>query len=123
MPSAACPPAATWATDQLDDDGIVDEPVPVQVNVEIEDDHMTVDFAGSSPQTLGNVELSLGLQQGRRLLHHDRHRGPLHGGERRDFQTHRVESEEGLITRPLPPAGVTARSQTMTKLTEAMLKP
>jgi N-methylhydantoinase B len=28
----------------------------------------------------------------------------------------------GLITNPLPPAGVTARSQTMTKITEAMLR-
>jgi len=33
-----------------------------------------------------------------------------------------VESEKGLITNPLPPAGVTARSQTMTKIVEAMLK-
>jgi N-methylhydantoinase B len=33
-----------------------------------------------------------------------------------------VKSQEGLVTHPLPPAGVTARSQTMTKITEAMLK-
>jgi N-methylhydantoinase B len=33
-----------------------------------------------------------------------------------------VESKPGLVTNPLPPAGVTARSQTMTKIVEAMLK-
>jgi N-methylhydantoinase B len=38
------------------------------------------------------------------------------------FRPIQVESEEGLITNPRPPAGVTARSQTMTKITEAMLK-
>jgi N-methylhydantoinase B len=38
------------------------------------------------------------------------------------FRPINVESEEGLITNPRPPAGVTARSQTMTKITEAMLK-
>jgi N-methylhydantoinase B len=43
---------------------------------------------------------------------------PLNAGT---FHPIRVTSKKGLITNPLPPAGVTARSQTMTKITEAML--
>jgi N-methylhydantoinase B len=38
------------------------------------------------------------------------------------FRPIHVESAEGLITNPRPLAAVTARSQTMTKITEAMLK-
>jgi N-methylhydantoinase B len=38
------------------------------------------------------------------------------------FKPIEVISKEGLITNPLPPVGVTARSQTMTKVTEAMLR-
>jgi N-methylhydantoinase B len=44
---------------------------------------------------------------------------PLNSGT---FKPIQVTSTEGLITNPLPPAGVTARSQTMTKITEAMLR-
>jgi N-methylhydantoinase B len=44
---------------------------------------------------------------------------PLNSGS---FRPIRVSSREGLITNPLPPAGVTARSQTMTKIVEAMLR-
>src|SRR5207247_149387 len=41
--------------DQLDDDGSVDEPVPVRVKVTIRDGEMTLDFAGSAPQRRGNI--------------------------------------------------------------------
>jgi N-methylhydantoinase B len=44
---------------------------------------------------------------------------PLNDGT---FKPIEVTSREGLVTNPLPPAGVTARSQTMTKIVEAMLR-
>ncbi len=116
------PPGRYVGYDQLDDDGIVDEPVPVQVNVEIEDDHMTVDFAGSSPQTLGNVNCPWACSKGAVYYTMIGIVDPYMVVNAGTFKPIVVESEEGLITRPLPPAGVTARSQTMTKLTEAMLK-
>lgn len=108
--------------DQLDDDGITEDPVTVQVNVEIEGDHMTVDFAGSSPQTAGNVNCPWACSKGGvyyTMIGIVDPYMPVNAGT---FRPVTVESEEGLITRPLPPAGVTARSQTMTKITEAMLK-
>ncbi|MDQ2901636.1 MAG: hydantoinase B/oxoprolinase family protein, partial [Acidobacteriota bacterium] len=42
-------------TDFLDNDGITDEPVRIQVAVRIRGDSAEVDFAGSSPQAAGSV--------------------------------------------------------------------
>jgi len=42
-------------SDQLDNDGISDEPVHITVKVTIENDRASVDFTGSSPQCAGSV--------------------------------------------------------------------
>jgi N-methylhydantoinase B len=54
-------PQGTWtATDVLDDDGIDNEPVPMQVTVTIADGEFVVDFAGSSGATAGPVNMPFG---------------------------------------------------------------
>ena len=116
------PDGTCTGVDYLDDDGLVDEPVKVQVNIHIKGDQMQVDFDGSSPQTKGNVNCPWACSQGGifytmvGIIDPDI---PLNSGT---FKPITVTSREGLITNPLPPSGVTARSQTMTKITEAMLK-
>jgi N-methylhydantoinase B len=42
-------------TDYLDDDGVVDQPVPITVTITIQGDHAVVDFSGSAPQQKGSV--------------------------------------------------------------------
>ena len=42
-------------TDQLDNDGIGDQPVPITVAIEIKGDRAVVDFTGSAPQQKGSV--------------------------------------------------------------------
>lgn len=109
-------------TDYLDDDGHSDTPIKVQVNFHIRKDEMHVDFQGSSPQAKGNVNCPWSCTQGGvfyTLVGIIDPYMPVNSGT---FRPVKVASEEGLITRPRPPAGVTARSQTMTKITEAMLK-
>lgn len=119
---ASLPDGDYTGIDYLDDDGQLDEPVKVQVNAHIKNDHMIVDFDGSSPQTKGNVNSPWACSQGGVYYTMvgivDPHM-PLNSGT---FKPVQVQSREGLVTHPLPPAGVTARSQTMTKITEAMLK-
>ncbi len=108
--------------DYLDDDGRTDEPVKVQVNVHIRGDSMEVDFEGTSPQTAGNVNSPWACTQGGvfyTMVGIIDPNMPLNSGS---FRPIRVSSREGLVTNPLPPAGVTARSQTMTKIVEAMLR-
>jgi N-methylhydantoinase B len=108
--------------DQLDDDGRTDDPVDIQVNVRIRGNEMAVDFDGSASQTAGNVNSPWACTQGGvfytmvGIIDPDM---PLNSGS---FRPIRVSSREGLVTNPRPPAGVTARSQTMTKIVEAMLK-
>jgi len=108
--------------DHLDDDGNTEDPLRVQVNVHIRGDEMHVDFSGSSPQAKGNVNSPWSCTQGGVFYTIIGIVDPYMVVNSGTFRPIEVESEEGLITRPRPPAGVTARSQTMTKITEAMLK-
>jgi N-methylhydantoinase B len=108
--------------DYLDDDGCIDEPVKVQVNIHIKGDRMDVDFDGSSPQTKGNVNSPWACSQGGVFYTMIGIIDPLMPLNSGAFKPIRVQSQKGLLTNPLLPAGVTARSQTMTKITEAMLK-
>jgi N-methylhydantoinase B len=52
---AELPAGIYSAEDCLDEDGSAAEPVPVVLRVEIADDTMTLDFAGSAPQRSGNI--------------------------------------------------------------------
>jgi N-methylhydantoinase B len=54
-------PKGSWtAVDWMDDDGITDEPIRMQVTVTIDDDGFDVDFTGSSDMVRGPVNLSIG---------------------------------------------------------------
>jgi len=108
--------------DQLDDDGIEDKPVPIQVNVAVDGDHMIVDFEGTSAQTTGNVNCPWACTKGAVYYTMIGIVDPYMVVNAGTFRPIAVASDDGLVTKPLPPAGVTARSQTMTKIVEAMLK-
>ena len=41
--------------DYMDDDGLTEQPVPIRVAITVADDHMTVDFTGTSPQRPGCI--------------------------------------------------------------------
>ncbi len=119
---ASLPDGDYTGVDHLDDDGIVDKPVRVQVNVHIRGDRMDVDFDGTSPQTKGNVNSTWACTQGGVFYTMVGIMDPHMALNSGVFKPITVTSREGLVTNPRPPAGVTARSQTMTKITEAMLK-
>jgi N-methylhydantoinase B len=108
--------------DYVDDDGFSDEPFKIQVNVHIHGDEMKVDFKGTSPQARGNINCPWSCTQGGVFYSVVGIVDPYMVVNSGTFRRIHVESEEGLITNPRPPAGVTARSQVMTKITEAMLK-
>ena len=57
-------PHGTWtAEDLVDDDGITDTPVPIKVEVTIDEDGMHCDFAGSSPAVRGPINMPFGLTE------------------------------------------------------------
>ena len=108
--------------DHLDDDGYSDDPITLQVNVHIRGDSIKVDFRGTSPQATGNINCPWSCSEGAvfyTMVGMIDPYMPINSG---CFRPIEVEAEEGLITCPRPPGAVTARSQTMTKITEAMLR-
>ncbi len=52
---AAIPDGSYEAVDELDDDGVSDEAVPVRVMITIKGEHARVDFQGSAPQVAGAI--------------------------------------------------------------------
>ena len=118
---ASLPDGEYQGVDHLDDDGCIDEPVKVQVNVHIDGDSMAVNFDGSSPQTKGNVNCPWSCTQGGVYYTMVGIVDPCMAINSGVFRPISVTSKAGLVTNPLPPAGVTARSQAMTKIVEAML--
>lgn len=51
----AMPDGSYSFEDQLDDDGVGDQPIKIKVAIEIKGDQATVDFSGSDPQAQGSV--------------------------------------------------------------------
>jgi len=118
----AMPDGDFTGVDYVDDDGYSEDPFKVQVNVHIRGDTMKVDFNGTSRQAQGNINCPWSCTQGGVFYTMVGIVDPYMVINSGTFRPIEVENEEGLITNPRPPAGVTARSQTMTKVTEAMLK-
>lgn len=53
-------PDGRWeAEDFLDNDGVIDEPLPIRVALEISGDRMALDFAGTAPRCAGPVNIAL----------------------------------------------------------------
>ncbi len=108
--------------DFLDDDGVVDEPVPIRVAVTIAGDAAKVDFTGSAPQQRGSVNavraitLSAVAYVFRCLLGLD---APSNAGALRPIE---VITPEGSITnarRPAPVAG--GNVETSQRITDVLL--
>ena len=118
----AMPDGDFTGVDYVDDDGISDDPFKVQVNVHKKGEEIWVNFNGTSRQAKGNINCPWSCSQGGVFYTIVGIVDPYMVVNSGTFRPIHVESEEGLITNPKPPGGVTARSQVMTKITEAMLK-
>ena len=55
---AALPDGRWEAQDHLDNDGVVDEPLPIHVALTVEGDRLTLDFAGTAPAARGPVNIA-----------------------------------------------------------------
>lgn len=115
-------PKGRWRfLDHIDDDGFSDRPIPIQVEITVEGDHLVVDFAGSSPQVTGAINSTLSFVKSavylsvRCCLGHD---VPNNDGV---FRCIEVRAPKGSILNPLPPAPVAARALTGYRVVDAML--
>lgn len=108
--------------DYVDNDGHTDTPVRVQVNVHKRGDEAWIDFKGSSSQVQGNINCPVACSSSAvfyvLIAVSDSH-VPVNSGCYRPIH---LEYEEGTVVCPSLPAAVTARSQTTTKIIEALMK-
>lgn len=108
--------------DWIDDDGITDEPIHLQVNIHKRGDEALIDFTGTSQQVRGNINCPLATVHAAvyyaLIAVIDPHVPPNSGC----YRPFTIKAEPGLIVNPRPPAAVGARTNTSQKITEAMLK-
>ena len=107
--------------DWVDDDGVTEEPIRLQVNIHKRGDAVVVDFAGTARQVRGNINCPLATVHAAvyysLIAVIDPHVPPNSGC----YRPFRIEAEEGLIVNPRMPAAVGARTNTSQKITEAMM--
>jgi N-methylhydantoinase B len=102
-------PSGAWAaTDALEDDGAGTAPVPLRVRVQRRGKRLVVDFAGSAPQTLGNVNAPLAVTRSATYYVAKLLLGPFIPSNRGLFDCIEVRAEEGSVLHPRPGAAVSA---------------
>mgnify|MGYP001359977343 CR=1 FL=1 len=108
-------------TDYLDEDGIVDEPIPLKVALHIRGDSALVDFTGSAPQTKGAINCVLSQSKAmaycaiRCAIGEDM---PNNSG---CFRPIDIIAPEGTITNMKHPASCAARGVTSFRLIDTVL--
>jgi N-methylhydantoinase B len=115
------PDGTYTGVDWVDDDGITEDPIRLQVNIHKQGDHVDVDFEGTAKQVRGNINCPLATVHAAvyyaLIATIDPHVPPNSGC----YRPFTVTAEEGLIVNPRMPGAVGARTNTTQKITEAMM--
>lgn len=108
-------------TDYIDDDGLSPDPIPICVSMTIHDDHVSVDYSGSSPQVRAAINSTLSYTKSCTYLSV---RCALKGDVPNNagvFRCVDVYVPEGSVLNPREPAAVAARALTGYRVFDAML--
>lgn len=115
-------PHGSWtAEDWVDDDGINDEMVKLNVTVTVNDDEMLVDWAGSDPATEGPINIPIGMTEGVSALVFKGITTPDTPANEGNFRPLRVIAPPGSVMNVEPPAP-TFTMWTAILATEVILK-
>jgi N-methylhydantoinase B len=107
--------------DVIDDDGLSPEPIPIKVAITVHDDHLTVDYAGSSPQVKAAINSTRSYTNSCTYLSV---RCALKGDVPNNagvFRCVTINVPEGSVLNPISPAAVAARALTGYRVFDAML--
>jgi N-methylhydantoinase B len=106
--------------DHIDSDGLSDAPIPLRVAITVHDDHLTVDWSGSSPQVRAAINSTLSFTKSNTFLSV---RCALKGDVPNNagvFRCVTVTAPAGSVLNPLPPAPVAARALTGYRVMDVM---
>lgn len=108
------------AEDFIDDDGINDTPIRVEVKVTIDGDRAIVDVTGCDPQAEGNTNSTIANTHAAiyyvMIAVVDPHAPPNSGC----YRPIEVVTKKGTVADPLPPGAVAARTNASQKIAEAL---
>ncbi|MCL4489597.1 MAG: hydantoinase B/oxoprolinase family protein [Chloroflexi bacterium] len=116
------PDGSYTGVDFVDDDGVTNQPIRVQVNLHKEGDHARIDFDGTDAQVAGNVNCPLATTYAATyyaLIAMIDPRVPPNSGCYRPFE---IRAEPGLVINPTVPHAVGSRTNTSQKISEALFK-
>ncbi len=108
-------------TDYIDDDGLSPDPIPICVSMTVHDDHVSVDYSGSSPQVRAAINSTLSYTKSCTYLSV---RCALKGDVPNNagvFRCVDIHVPEGSVLNPFEPAAVAARALTGYRVFDAML--
>jgi N-methylhydantoinase B len=118
---SAFPDGVYAFTDQLDDDGIDPDPIPITFTMTISGDRLIADFEGTAPQVRGAINSALSFTKSavyaclRCLMSHD---VPTNSG---CFRCLDVRVPEATLANPVLPAPVAARGLTGFRLANTIM--
>ena len=107
--------------DFIDDDGLSEDAIPIRVAVTVHEDHVSVDYTGSSPQVRAAINSTLSYTKSCTYLSV---RCALQGDVPNNagvFRCIEVTVPEGTVLNPVSPAAVAARALTGYRVFDAML--
>lgn len=116
------PDGSFTGEDWIDDDGVTDQPIKIQVNIEKRGDAAKVDFEGTARQVRGNINCPVATTYAAVyyaiIAITDPHCPPNSGC----YRPVEIHARPGLIVNPEMPAAVAARTNTSQKIVESMMK-
>ena len=108
-------------TDYIDDDGFEQGPIAIVCAMQVQDDHLVVDFAGSSPQVRGAINCTLSYTKSSTYLGIRCALGREVPNNAGVYRCITIAAPEGSILNPRMPAAVAARALTGYRVVDAVL--
>ena len=107
--------------DFLDDDGYVDQPLRIAATVTIAGDELAVDFAGSSPQTRGGINMTPSFRDSYTHLAIRCYLDPDIPQNQGCFAPITVTAPEGTLVSPRRTAAVAGRSPVISRVADVVM--
>ena len=118
---AAIPDGSYSFEDFLDDDGLSDEPLKIAATVTVAGSELTVDFAGSSPQTKGGINMTPSFRDSYTNLAIRCCLDPDIPQNQGCFAPVTISAPEGTILNPRRTAAVAGRSPVISRVVDVVM--